>query len=134
MTSTQKTREPSENIKFSLVSKLFCFLQFHPFFVVYPLEGQMRQAVFEVSLHFGRSWPTVCRWTSWLWLISQRDPAVCSGHIQHLATSLRTPSRMTRWVSQPGTFQILYFLLNLKKKSVDILWFNTRGYRENLNI
>ena len=42
VTSTQKTGEPSENIKFSLVSKLFfCFLHVHPFFVVYPLEGQM---------------------------------------------------------------------------------------------
>ena len=43
VTSTQKTGEPSENIKFSLVSKFcFCFLHVHPFFVIYPLEGQMR--------------------------------------------------------------------------------------------
>ena len=75
VTSTQKTGEPSENIRFSLVQcgstktsltvhtvskPFFCLLHVHPFFVVYPLESQMRLAVFEVSLHFGQSWPTVC--------------------------------------------------------------------------
>ena len=64
MTSTQKTGEPSENKKKGhsiQVIFLFCFLHVHPFFVVYPIEGQMRQAFFEVSLHFGQSWPTVRR-------------------------------------------------------------------------
>ena len=44
MTSEQKTDEPSEKGKKVLISKLFSlfsFLHVHPFFIVYPLEGQI---------------------------------------------------------------------------------------------
>ena len=57
---------------------------FTPFFVVYLLEGQTYKAVFismtitskfEVSLHFWRSWPTVCPFNP----TSPPGPTCCDG-------------------------------------------------------